>query len=153
MQIILVYNKIESYLKEITEPLEKQGFTFIEFNNADEVNQLGNHKGKVAVVFSDPKTAYPFLKEGRFGKLDIFNILYLQKTPVITPEIQSKLTSVHLNIYSRVNLKVLIMDIINFYSGKNSFKTDEIDFNIHKQIEKEAQMEALGREDKSNSED
>lgn len=143
MSIILVFQKIDPVLKDVVAKLEERNFNFIEFNESDEVNQLAKHIGKVAIIFTDPKSSFAFLKEASFQKLDIFKILYLPKPPIITKEVQSKLSSVHLQIFSPATHPKLIEDICSFYAGNTFEKEAELEFLVHEQIENEPDVVEL----------
>lgn len=119
MNIILVYENVDSLTPELTAALKSKGYEIVPFTQSDEIDQLGNHLGKVVNVFTDSKVAGKFLTENDLGnKFKILNILYVPKTPKITPEVQTKLDRLKLRLYYPAIDKKLMQDIAEFYEGK-----------------------------------
>lgn len=119
MQIIIVYEKVENLAPELLEKLRNLGYEIVPFTQADEVDQLGTHLGKVAIFFTESKIAGRFLSENDLGnKFKIFNVLYVPKTPKITPEVKAKIDKIKLSIYYPAIEGKLIQALADFYAGK-----------------------------------
>jgi hypothetical protein len=119
----------------IINKLKSSGYSCVTSRKSDEIDQLGTLTGKVPVIFFDSKLAYRYFVENVFQGYTMFRILYVSKTPKITPEVTSKLNSISLKLYSPVTMENLIRDLKEYFEEGNENGLD-IQFSVEQNLDK-----------------
>lgn len=138
MKIILLMGNPEDESLALVNTLNSFNYTCADSKKADEINQLGTHQGKVVVIFFDAKYSFKFLQENHFENLELLRILFVNRTPKITPDVQMKLNMVNLKIYSPNSTNMLLKDLDNFFKGNKQVDSfDDIQFSAKLNTENE----------------
>lgn len=137
MKFVMFVGELAEHGLELIEHLKKDGFYGIKTVNVDEIDQLGRQAEKAILVFTDHKFAYRFLMENKWKEFPHMNILYLNRKPIITEEVQKKLSQVNLLIFLTGDKAILVDKINRFYTtGKDESTDGEIEFSVHEELGK-----------------
>lgn len=129
MKIILVYESIDNLSEALSAKMVSSGYELVPFTQLDEIHQLGNHLGKVVILFTESRKAAKFLSSSinLDNAFQTMNILYVSKTPVINVDTQNKLDQLKLKLYFPKLEDKLFKDLTDFYNN-NSHQDDELEF-------------------------
>ena len=133
MKFVMFVGDLGEHGQKLYEKFKQLGFYCSKVNCADEVDQVGLQCGRGAMIFCDHKLAYRFLTENTWEGFPTYAVLYLPKRPIISPDAQRKLDSVHLNVFTPSEAGSLIGKIDLFIkNGKiEESLNDEILFSVN----------------------
>ena len=123
MKFILLFGESDELVLELTKLFESRGFTCARSFAADEVRQAGKHMKKIAVVFLDSRFAYKFILNNNFYEFEWMRVLFVPKTPLITEDVQRKLSRVSLSLYYPKIQNQMLKDIEKFFSDNRENET------------------------------
>lgn len=137
MKYVMFLGDVAPHGSILFDKLIELGFHCSKVKTADEVDQVGQQYEKAIMIFCDHKLAYRFLAENYWSGFPIFSILYLPKKPVMTPDAEKKLSSVHLNVFTPSDGKLLVSQIDGFIqTGKLATeKNFEIEFSVYEDLQ------------------